>query len=124
MDQRIRRIDRFMCRHSLARHAVRSRQNDLLDEILDVPSVFDKLHRQMVEQSWMARRFAHGAEVVDRRHDTLTEQMVPRAIDEHPGRERVRGVDKASRQFEAAASPREVHFLGTAERLDESPSGR
>mgnify|MGYP000541241303 CR=1 FL=1 len=60
--------------------------------MLQAPAAFGELHGQPVEQLGVRREVALVAEVVLRLHDPAAEVLLPDAVHEYPGGERVRGV--------------------------------
>ena len=73
-----------------ARHLVRPRQQDPPVQGLDRPAVGDEPAGQPVEQLGVRRGLAPRAEVAGRGDDAPAEVVLPDAIDQHPGRQRVR----------------------------------
>ena len=73
----------------LAAHAVGLAQHQPADHALERVPVGDERRRQVVQQVRMGGRVAEPAEIVDRAHQAVPEQMPPDAVDRHPRRQRV-----------------------------------
>ena len=72
------------------RTAVRIRQDDLSNELLDRPAAFDEAARQVVEELGVRRGIARRSEVVHGPDESGAEEPVPDAIHEDARRERIR----------------------------------
>src|SRR5499426_1930560 len=64
------------------------------------PPTFDELDRQPVEQFGMGRGLASRAEIFGRRYQSLSEILLPDAIDDDAGGQGVISVDDPFRQAE------------------------
>ena len=72
-------------------------------QLLDAPAVIDEPHGQPVEQFGMRRPRAHLAKIVRRGHQPAAKMLLPDAVDDHPGGERIRGRSDPLRQRQPAA---------------------
>ena len=59
--------------------------HDELVQGLHAPAVLQKTHGQPIQQFRMTGRFAQGAEIIGRRHDALSQMMLPYAVYDDPG---------------------------------------
>ena len=91
------------------------RLHDQSVQLLDRPVVLDEPGRQPIEQLGVRGPGAHRTEVVRRRHDAFAEMLLPDAVDDDAGRERVA---RAGDPF-GERQPAAVHCIG-----DRVPGGR
>ena len=78
---RIRRVARVVARGA---EPVCATENDRADQLLERPISVHQLHGEEVEQLGMRWPLSGLPEVVDRPHESTSEQMVPHSIDDHP----------------------------------------
>src|SRR5260370_1581662 len=71
---------------------------------LERPAVGNKLTSQGIEQLGMSRRLAELAEIAGRAHDPGAKVLLPDAVDDHAGRQRMVRPGKPARQLEPAAA--------------------
>src|SRR5438874_1557155 len=64
-------------------------------------STFHQLHRQPVQQLWVRRGFALGAEVLAGAHDSVSEIGLPDAVDNGSGRGGRAAVDQPTSESQA-----------------------
>ena len=104
-----------------ARHAVSAAQQDQALDGLDRPAFLHETVGQKIQQLGVAGPIARLAEVVYRRHDPFPKVVLPDAIDHHPGRQRIPGVDDPVRQLQAPASLHDWGLILTRQDLKEAP---
>ena len=105
LQQAVLRVGLLRGRRGPIRRLERLRQHQRADQPLHRPAVFHEAGGQVVEQLGVRRQLADVAEVVDRAHQAGAEQVVPDAVDHHPGGERVVGAGDPLGQLEPAAAP-------------------
>jgi hypothetical protein len=89
-------------------HLVGLGHHHQLVDRLDPPAALHELHCQPVEQLGVRRRVAHLPEVLERRDDAAAEVLLPDAIDDDAGGERVSSIHRfiAPTSAEVSGSPR------------------
>ena len=105
-----------------AGHRVGVREHEFADELLHRPALL--LHEtccEMVEQFTMRRRLAEHSEIIHGRHDAASEKMVPHAVHDDAGGERIRRVGDLAREFEPAGAGGKFLRLRPRDRLDKTP---
>src|SRR6516162_5125603 len=72
-------------------------------KLFDTPAAVHEFDSQPVQQFRMRRRIPHLAEIVESRNDAASEVMMPDAVDNHAGRQRVFPRGKPFRQSSPAS---------------------
>src|SRR5207244_2807823 len=96
-------------------------EHDSADQILDRPAVLDETQGQLVEQFGVRGPIPLGTEVVDAAHQSLAQEVLPDAVDQHACRERVRGVRHPPGQLQPPRlSRRDCGYMAGSSGADEA----
>ena len=108
-----------------AAHPPRAARHDLLHEPLDTPPLLPKPHRERVKQRLCQRvggRLSELPKIVGGGHESATKEMVPDAVDDHAGGQRVGWIEDPVRQFPAARRiPGPLRLARPVDRLQKPP---
>jgi len=102
-DERVVGIDGIVRLAVIARKLIGPAEHDAANQTLDRPAVIHELHGQVIEQRLVRWHFAQRAEIIDGRHDAAPEEVVPDAVGQDAGRQRVVATGHPGGELHAAA---------------------
>ena len=114
-------IDLVPLRAKVTGLPVGMRKDNLTNQLLDRPSVFDELQCKVVQQSRVTGRITTGAEITWRANHPRPEKMPPDSVYDHTSRQGVLGVGDRFGHLQSAAAPLERLPALACENLQELP---